>query len=257
MKITIIQTDTHWMAHERNACEARKMIDKAETSDMYVLPEMWDTGFNTHPKEADAEAAQRSLQWMQATARETDAAICGSIAVMDGQDRAKGLRTYRNRMYFVRPDGTFTQYDKHHLFAHGGETRHFTAGGERVVAEWRGWRFMLLVCYDLRFPIWARYDGDYDAIINVANWPQSRQTAWDVLTRARAIENQCYLIGCNRAGHDPANTYAGHSRIIAPDGSIAAAAATGGQQAVSARISMEELAGHRRTFGFLNDRDNK
>lgn len=257
MKITIIQTDTHWRAYETNACEARKMMAEAEESDLFVLPEMWNSGFITNPEQADAEAAQRTLTWMQDTARQTNAAICGSMAVADDNGETEGMHTFRNRLFFVRPDGSFTHYDKHHLFTPGGENKRFVPGCRRVVTEWRGWRFLLLICYDLRFPQWARYQGDYDAIINVANWPTDRLTAWDVLTRARAIENQCYLIGCNRTGYDPGNTYTGHSCIIAPDGTTVAEATTAGKQVVSATIDKEQLTRMRQSFRVLDDRDNK
>ena len=201
MKITIIQANTHWTAYKSNASDIEKIISSNADVDLYVLPEMWSTGFVVNTNDIPEEMAEYALAWMKNTAKKHNAAICGSIAVKDVDDEnvnTETRKTFRNRMYFVKPDGSYSYYDKHHLFSHGGENKMFTPGNNRTVVEWRGWRFLLLVCYDLRFPIWARYNNDYDAIINVANWPQQRIAAWDILTRARAIENQCFFIGCNR-----------------------------------------------------------
>ena len=121
---------------------------------------------------------------------------------------------YYNRFYFVRPDGTYEYYDKHHLFTYGGEHLEFAGGERRVVVEFRGWRILLQVCYDLRFPVWARNRGDYDMILYVASWPSSRVGAWSALLRARAIENLSYVVGVNRVGDDPSCHYNGASALI-------------------------------------------
>lgn len=194
---------------------------------------------------------------MQVKAQETNAVVCGSIAELVDDDEAQESHTYRNRFYFVRPNGSYEYYDKHHLFSHGGEDAWYKAGVERVVATWRGWRFLLLVCYDLRFPIWARYRGDFDAIIVTANWPHSRIMAWDVLARARAIENQCYVVACNRVGCDPNNDYVGHSVIIKPDGDVQAICAEDKHTYITAQLSLDELNRNRKLYRFLEDRDNK
>ncbi|MGM9705091.1 MAG: nitrilase-related carbon-nitrogen hydrolase [Prevotella sp.] len=261
MKITIIQSNPHWTAYRSNASEMEKIISSAADSDLYILPEMWNTGFVVDTNSIPSEMADYSLAWMLETAKKSNAAICGSIAVkIDNDDKngSNGGCTYRNRLYFVKPDGTYSYYDKRHLFSHGGENNMFTAGNTRTVVEWRGWRFLLLICYDLRFPIWARYNNDYDAIITVANWPEQRISAWDILTKARAIENQCFFIGCNRTGYDKSNNfYPGHSCIINPEGINIATGQGDGQLTVSACIDKTALNEYRQSFNTLNDRDNK
>lgn len=229
------------------------MVEQAPDSDLYVLPEMWSTGFATSP-EGIADETGEALSWMRHAAEQTGAAFCGSVAVKTSTHEGG---EFRNRHYFVRPDGSFEQYDKHHLFIYGGEDRCYQRGEERIVAKWEGWRFLLLTCYDLRFPIWARYQGDYDAIIVIANWPDKRQYAWNTLTRARAIENQCYLIACNRVGDDGDCHYIGQSMILDSKGMPIAESTTSGPDIVSAELSLEEQNRFRNKFRVLEERDNK
>jgi predicted amidohydrolase len=166
---------------------------------------MFQTGFVTNPKEVADRGV--TLEWMLQLAARMDAAIVGSIIVKEDE-------TYRNRMYFVMPDGGVEWYDKHHLFTIGGEGKHFERGNERRVVMWRGVRFLLEICYDLRFPVWSRQRGDYDAIIYSALWPTPRRGVWCTLLRARAIENQAYVIGVNRIGDEPTLCYSGDSAIV-------------------------------------------
>lgn len=248
MKISILQTDIEWSLPLQNAQKAEALISSVPPSDVYVLPEMWSTGFATQAR-GIAEDDDQSLQWMRRTARRTGSAICGSVSIVWGD-------SHRNRHYFVRPDGTYDFYDKHHLFRHGGEDREYESGDKRTIAEWQGMRFLLLTCYDLRFPLWCRYREDYDAIIVVANWPKNRMNAWHILLRARAIENQCYVIGANRVGRDPYCQYTGHSVIIDPKGFTVSGGATEGETIVSGEISLEEVQSFREKFEVLKDRDN-
>jgi predicted amidohydrolase len=185
---------------------------------------------------------------MKRMSAEADAAIAGSVAVEE-QGR------YYNRFYFVKPDGSVTYYDKRHLFTYGGEHLRFTAGEERVIVEWRGVRILLEVCYDLRFPIWARNRGDYDMILYVASWPTPRVKAWSALLVARAIENQCYVAGVNRVGEDPTCDYCGGSVIINPYGHTLAACADNTECEVSAEIDIEALEAFREKFPVLKDAD--
>jgi predicted amidohydrolase len=190
MKINLIQTDIQWANPEANRNHAADMMRGMEKADLYILPEMFSTGFATQPEGVAEEWQQGtcpSLEWMKAMAVELDAAVVGSVAVMEEDGR------YYNRFCFVRPNAECTFYDKHHLFTYGGEHHRYTAGQERVVAEFRGVRFLLQICYDLRFPVFARNKADepYDAIIYVASWPTPRVEAWLALQKARAIENQC------------------------------------------------------------------
>lgn len=250
MKITILQTDVKWAQPEDNQVVANKLISETPHSDLYILPEMWTTGFATSPEGiAEDTDSHNSLEWMQQMANENRCAICGSISVRTQQ------KQYRNRQYFVLPDGTFFHYDKHHLFSYGGEDKSYTAGTERVIAEYKGVRFLLQTCYDLRFPQWMRYKDDYDAIIIVANWPSSRQNAWQILLRARAIENQCYVIGANRVGQDKNSSYSGYSAIIDAKGQTLAQAQKGKEQTVTAEIDTDSLLRFRSKFPVLKDRD--
>ena len=229
------------------------MISENEGSDLYVLPEMWSTGFATEPQGiAVAEADNQALLWMQDEARDRHCAICGSLAV--GCSDA----TWRNRHYFVDGrSGCSTFYDKHHLFTYGHEDRYYQPGSSHSIVEYCGFRILLLTCYDLRFPVWSRYSDalQYDAIIAVANWPESRQNAWQILTRARAMENQAYLIGCNRVGDDQYSHYRGQSAIISPIGKTLASCQPNKEQTVSFTLDLETVCRQRSKFKVLDDRD--
>ena len=253
MKVTLLQTDIRWAQPEANMQEAARLLDAHPDSDLYVLPEMWTTGFATKPEGiAHQECDNSALQWMQEEARQRHCAISGSVALQltDG--------TYRNRHYFVDGrQGTVAYYDKHHLFTYGHEDRYYTAGQQHAIVEFAGFRLLLLTCYDLRFPCWSRYaDGrEYDAIICVANWPSSRQSAWQLLLRARAIENQCYMIGVNRVGDDQKCHYIGASAVIDVTGHTLAQCRLGVPQALMCDIRMDELQRRREKFRVLDDRD--
>ena len=248
MKVTILQRDIEWANPALNVQRAEEAIARNAEADLYVLPEMFSTGFCTQP-EGIAEASNSdTLKWMQRKAAETNAAIAGSVAVEeDGK--------FYNRFYFVKPDGSVTHYDKKHLFTYGGEHLRFTAGEQRVVVEWRGVRILLEVCYDLRFPIWARNRGDYDMILYVASWPTPRVAAWSALLVARAIENQCYVAGVNRVGTDPACEYCGGSVIIDPYGKMIATCADNEETEATAEVDMEALEAFREKFPVLKDAD--
>ena len=250
MKITILQTDIRWGSPTLNADNAYNLMKEAEPSDLYVLPEMWSTGFATNPIGIAEPDGGMSLEWMKDVASQFKAAICGSVSIFNTSDG-----TYRNRHYFVTPEGECSYYDKHHLFRYGGEDTVYEAGEERTVVYYKGMRFLLVTCYDLRFPLWVRYNDDYDAIIVVANWPQSRQNAWQILTRARAIENQCFLIGCNRVGSDESCQYIGRSVVVSPKGHTIAQAISDKQQYITADINIESLNRLRGKFRVLEERD--
>ena len=225
MKAALIQCDILWGEPAQNRAHYERLIRRTE-ADLYVLPEMFDTGFVVEPD------------------------VCGSVAVKE-HDR------WRNRLYFVRPQGQggVTFYDKHHLFEYGGETLSYVPGSERVVADWRGVRFLLQVCFDLRFPMWARCLDDYDCIIYAASWPNKRQHAWDILLQARAVENQSYVLGVNRVGKDPVCEYDGGSVVVYPYGNVIAAAPSGSEAVVTAEFDMDKLRQFREKFPVLKDRD--
>lgn len=249
MKVTLVQMDIAWEDVQANIATADALIDAAPDSDLYVLPEMWNTGFHVHPEEI-AATGPASLRWMQQKADAMNAAIAGSITVQaeDG--------TYRNRFYFVKPGVEPEFYDKHHLFTYGGEHLRYTAGGSRTIVEWRGVRLLLQVCYDLRFPCFARNrDGLYDAILYVASWPTSRIAAWNVLVRARAIENQCYVLAVGRVGTDPNCDYSGGTQAIDAYGRVVETCPDGEECTITSELDMERLNAFRRKFPVLADSD--
>jgi len=184
-------------------------------------------------------------------ADEHHCAISGSLAIsQDG--------TFKNRHYFVNGrTGVVSYYDKHHLFRYGHEDRYFEPGESHTIVEYMGFRILLLTCYDLRFPVWSRYAEalQYDIIICVANWPESRQNAWQILTRARAIENQAFVIACNRVGDDKYCHYRGQSAIISPIGKTLASCPANEETTVSFFLNLESLVQQRTKFKVLEDRD--
>ncbi len=248
MRVTILQRDIAWASPELNIKRIDEAIESNAGADLYVLPEMFSTGFCTEPRGIAECADGGSLAWMKRKAKAIDAAIAGSVAVEeDGR--------FYNRFYFVKPDGEVTAYDKHHLFTYGGEHLRFTPGRERKVVEFRGVRIMLQICYDLRFPVWVRNRGDYDMILYVASWPTPRINAWSSLLVARAIENQCYVVGVNRVGEDPSCQYCGGSVVIDPYGKHIASCEDGREMEASAEIDMEALRAFREKFPVLLDAD--
>jgi len=254
LKVTLLQTDIRWAEPDENIAEAARLIALQPGADLYVLPEMWSTGFATAPEGiALAEDGNAALQWMHDEARQRRCAICGSLAVQlaDG--------TFRNRHYFVDGrSGTTRYYDKHHLFTYGHENERYTPGREHVVVDYNGWRLLLLTCYDLRFPVWSRYSASlaYDAIVIVANWPASRQQNWEVLTRARGLENQCYLVGVNRVGDDHFGHYSGGSLVVDAYGGTVAQCRNDEVEALTVCLDLAELRRRRQKFRVLEDRDD-
>lgn len=251
MKTAIIQHTIKVGALAWNLEQLSALFDKQPGADLYVLAETFATGFMAEGSTALAgEQSRQIVVWMQQQARRLDAAIAGSVATVDD----KGC--LRNRLYFVRPDGSFDYYDKRHLFSYAGETDEYEAGRRRVVVEWRGVRFLLQVCYDLRFPVFSRNRGDYDAIIYVANWPSSRREVWQTLLKARALENQCFVVGVNIVGSDKVCEYQGDSVVIDAYGHTIAECAPGQVETASAELDMETLRRFRQKFPVLCDGDS-
>ena len=242
MLVTALQCDVSSLG------EAHRMIDAHKGSDLYVLPEMWNTGFTVHPQ-TDAIPESEAVEIMSTLAKEHGTAVAGSIAV---KSRKVESEEFRNRFYFAEPDGRISHYDKHHLFTVAKEDKAFEAGQQRTIVEYKGVRIMLLVCYDLRFPVWSRSQEDYDCILYVANWPTLRIEPMRTLLKARAIENQCYVVGVNRVG----GLFGGRSAIIAPDGTVIEEGSADKQEAVSAEIDMQALEKLRKKFPVLKDRDD-
>ena len=249
MNLTLLQTDILSGNIPANLHAASSLIASAQSSDLYVLPEMFATGFIEKPLPADADTGILVTQWMVDTAMSLHAHVAGSVLVSQ-------CGRFFNRFTVAHPDGSLTVSDKRHLFSMGGEAQSYNAGAQRVVVNIEGVRFLILVCYELRFPVWSRaQSADYDAIIYVANWPASRMLQWDTLLRARAIENQAYVVGVNRigqAGHIP---YSGHSAVYDPWGADLARCPDNEVAALTVDVSAERAAEVRRKFPALADAD--
>ncbi|WP_298221446.1 nitrilase family protein [Flavobacterium sp.] len=209
MKVALIQTSLHWENPKANRDHFEEHINSIqEQVDLILLPEMFSTGFTMHPTEVAETMTGETISWMKSLARLKDSAIAGSLVVREGE-------RYYNRLVFVFPSGEISTYDKKHLFTLAGEDKIYTSGHEKLIVEYFGFKICLLICYDLRFPVFSRNTEDYDALVYVANWPKPRINAWDILLKARAVENQCFTIGVNRIGVDNNNhDYIGHSQIV-------------------------------------------
>lgn len=275
MKVYLCQCNIIWCDGKANRAHIEDLISKAGVAEggVLVLPEMFSTGFITSPA-FTAERDGASLEWMKKLAKQYDCAVAGSVAtaVNDAGGKADEVgSSYFNRFYFVKPDGTFSKYDKRHLFSFAGEDKRFTAGKEKTVAEYEGLRFLLQVCYDLRFPVFSRNRlekadshaaqretsarAEYDIAVYVASWPTQRISAWDSLLKARAIENQCFVVGVNRVGKDPYCEYDGHSVIINPYGEVLSACRNGAEEITSADLDMDSLFSFRNKSPVLLDAD--
>ena len=248
MKVKLLQQDIIWGDSEGNRRHLDEVLAANAGADLYVFPEMFTTGFATMEGAAVEESDGPVLAWMKEKAQQLNAAIAGSVALKTGLRCA-------NRLFFVTPEGEVSSYDKRHLFYYGGEGTRFEPGQHRVVVDFRGVRFLLLICYDLRFPVWIRNRDDYDAIMVVANWPDARALAWNTLLQARAIENQCYVLGCNRVGEDPACRYTGYTKVINPYGEIVSCAPDLEEAVVSAEIDIAFQRAYAKNFPVLEDAD--
>lgn len=250
MNISIIQTELHWESASKNLKMFDEKIDAIEGDvDLIILPEMFTTGFSMSPENLSDSWPGKSVDWMQKKAKQKNAAIAGSVII---EENSK----YFNRLVFTHPDGKLEHYDKRHLFRMSGEHKYYDEGHYRVLVTYKEFRILLLVCYDLRFPVWSRNRNDYDMILIVANFPEPRRYAWNTLLPARAIENQCYVAACNRVGLDGNGVnYTGDSQIIDPQGKIIALANPNENQAISANINLQEVINFRKAFPAHLDAD--
>ncbi|MCB0765968.1 MAG: amidohydrolase [Flavobacteriales bacterium] len=251
LRATLVQSMLHWEDADANRAMFDDMLSTLKgVTDLIVLPEMFTTGFSMRSNELAEEMNGPTVVWMQEQARELDAALYGSVIITEGG------RCF-NRGLFVKPDGEVTVYDKRHLFRFANETDHYSAGKERVVVEWRGWRILLQICFDLRFPVFARNRGDYDAILYVANWPEARRFPWSQLLIARGIENQCYVAGVNRVGMDGKGIhYSGDSAVIDPRGAIIAHVEASQEGMTTARFDRNALEDFRAKFPVAMEADD-
>ncbi len=250
LTVSIIQTDLVWEHQPSNFKHFEELIGAIELdTDLIVLPEMFTTGFSMNAEHLFDLPEGKTLDWLKQESQKKQAAITGSVIIKD-----KG--NYYNRLYFVKPDGSFDIYDKKHLFTLAGEQHHYSAGRNKLVVEYHGWKICPLICYDLRFPVWSRNSEAYDLLIYVANWPEKRIAAWDALLRARAIENMSYCIGVNRIGEDGKGfSYVGHSAIYDVLGEKISTDLFEEAFIETKTLSKSDLLNLREQLGFLKDGD--
>ena len=249
LNISLVQADLAWHQPRENREHLQFMLDEVSPeSDLVILPEMFTTGFTMQAGEFAEGMDGPGVSWMQARAAQLDAAVCGSLIIAESG-------AFVNRFVLAEPDGALHHYDKRHLFGMAGEDGSYVPGQSRSVFEYRGWRICPMICYDLRFPVWSRNDLDYDLLVYVANWPSRRRVHWQVLARARAIENQCYVAAVNRVGTDAKGLeYLGDSCLVDFAGEVKWSC-EGLQQVHNASLDREALMTYRERFPFLADRD--
>lgn len=250
LKIALIQSDLVWENPEQNRTNFTKKINNiSEEVDVILLPEMFTTGFTMNAS-ALAEAMDgKTVSWMKDLALKTKTAIVGSIIISE-------KNTFYNRLLFVEPSGNISSYNKRHTFTLVGEDKIYTAGKEKVILNYKGWKICPLVCYDLRFPVWARNTEDYDVLLYVANWPKPRVSAWDALLKARAIENMCYCIGVNRVGVDGVKSqYSGHSAAYDVLGEAITDFKPNEEDTQIVTLEKRHIQAYRNKLKFLDDRD--
>lgn len=261
LSITTIQANLFWENKAANlAMFAQKINAIDERTEIVILPEMFSTGFSMNAKVLAEKMDGNAVQWMNKIAAQKKIILAGSLII---EEEGK----YFNRLVWMLPDGNVGYYDKRHRFAYAGEDQHYSPGNKRVIASVKGWKINLQVCYDLRFPVWSRQNKsilpqnneaypEYDMIIYVANWPQRRSHAWKTLLQARAIENQCYVVGVNRVGDDGNNIhYSGDSMIIDPLGEVLYAGADK-EEVFTCVLQKEKIEEVRSKFPFWKDADN-
>ncbi|WP_318343693.1 amidohydrolase [Flagellimonas baculiformis] len=249
LRIALIQSHLHWENPEKNRTMFGEKINAiSEEVDLVVLPEMFTSGFTMEPGQIDSSEGKQTVEWMQRLAQQKNTALTGSIVFQENGN-------YFNRLFFVEPNGEYHTYDKKHTFTLAGEDKVYEAGKQKLIVEYKGFNICPLICYDLRFPVWARNVEDYDVLIYVANWPKPRIEAWDTLLKARAIENMAYCIGVNRIGQDHLqHEYPGHSAVYDVLGKQMAY--SGGEEILYATLDKEHIESTRKKLRFLEDRDN-
>ncbi len=248
LKIALLQTDIVWENKKANFSFIGDAIDKLEEPvDLVVLPETFTTGFSMNVAKI-SDAGEETLSWMKQLSISKGISIAGSAIIQE-----KGL--FYNRHYFTDKDGACSHYDKKHLFRIEQEQDYFTPGSQRIIVSLGAFRILLQTCYDLRFPVFSRYKGDYDAILYVANWPASRQHIWETLIKARAIENQAYVMAVNRSGVDGDGlAYAGGSCLIEPQGKVKAILDNAPGSLIST-MNIDEVKKLREAFPVYEDAD--
>lgn len=257
LKTIFIQSDLSWENPKANRNYFRAKINEITTDiDLIILPEMFSTGFSMNATSLAEEMEGKTVTWMQQIAQEKNVAIMGSLIIKMPFDSNKNNSSFYNRLLFVLPSGEIQYYDKRHTFTLANEHETYTSGNKKLIVTYKGWKICPLICYDLRFPAWARNQEDYDLLIYIASWPKTRVSAWDALLKARAIENMSYTIGVNRIGLDGNNyEYVGHSIAYDSLGNALSKELNESECMVSVDLYKEEQNSVRKKLGFLNDKD--
>ena len=244
LTIAGLNLDISWKNKDQNFSKIEQDFQNVE-ADILLLPEMFSTGFCMDAEEI-ADRNEETLSWMQHFAQQHNIAVAGSASIKENG-------RFYNRFYFVKPDRSFDYYDKRHLFSYSGEDKIYYPGNARKVIKYKGFNILLQVCYDLRFPVFQRNGGDYDLMLNVANWPKTRVDAWRTLLKARSIENQSYVFGLNRIGTDGNSLeYEESSLVYFPDGEEISEKKG---NFVIANFNLDHLKSYREKFPFLKDAD--
>ncbi|GAO30330.1 amidohydrolase [Geofilum rubicundum] len=250
LKLSLVQFDIAWEDMEVNFHKVSEMLENDHfNSGLIILPEMFNSGFTMRPERiASDETNRRVINWMKEMAHKHEATILGSMAYHE-----EGR--YYNRFLAVEPNGHLTSYNKRHLFRMTGEQNVYEKGEDRVIIQVGKWRVALFVCYDLRFPVWSRNLKEYDMAVYVANWPHKRREVWQTLLKARAIENQCYVVGVNRVGKSPSEYYSGQTMLIDYQGAVLNEAADNIEVVVTGMVNLNDLEAFRTTFPAWMDAD--
>lgn len=259
LRITIIQSSLHWENIDTNlAMFSDKITAIKDPTDLIVLPEMFSTGFTMNNKTVAETMKGKAVSWMKITAKEKNCVIAGSLIIED-------KKKYYNRFVWMRPNGKYETYDKHHLFRYANEQSHYKDGKKKLVVNLKGWKIAPFICYDLRFPVWIRnktavikskLNSAYDVLLFVANWPERRNHHWKTLLLARAIENQSYVIGVNRIGNDGNSIYhSGDSAVINLKGEIISSTKPHEESVETVTLSATELVEWKKTFPAWMDAD--
>ncbi len=250
LKVTIIQSDLFWEDINKNLNSFSEKINSIqEKTDLIILPEMFATGFSMIP-EKFSKYEKELIDWFSEYSSSKNVIITGSIITKDNNN-------FFNTLIWMLPDGTYKTYNKRHLFTFAGEDKHYSAGKDLLLTEINNIKIKPLICYDLRFPVWSRNKNNYDVLIYIANWPERRNDAWKTLLKARAIENQCFVIGVNRIGNDGNNIYhSGDSMVIDPKGKTISSINAHEEKTETLTLNIDELNAFRKKFPVGNDADS-
>jgi predicted amidohydrolase len=250
LSISLIQANLHWEDVDANLNHFDKLISVIKEIDLILLPEMFNTSFCPKSNHLSESMNGKSVSWMKEISKKKKCVIAGSLMINE-----EG-KVY-NRLVWISKDGQISTYDKRHLFSLIEEERHISKGDKRLIVELEGWKICPLICYDLRFPVFSRNNGDYDLLIYLANWPIKRIDAWDTLLKARSIENQCFTIGVNRVGEDGNGIpFNGYTKVFDAFGKELLSAKENMEEVLQIEISLDDLKLKRRQMNFLKDRDN-